>query len=239
MRQATVTIILVLGVLLMGLDIVSLQRNARARDQGMKPTPDTMMQRSTTPTDPAQAGEIALQAKQFQSAVDLFTRALENETDPSRQASLLISRGDAHVALGQSEAALEDYDASLTIEPDQPLRLIRRALLYRVHDQPEKALADLDHVLEIDPTNINAHYARGAVLYGLEKFAEAEQTFSDCIALDPSLATAYFNRAHARMRMGSREKACADLEKFISLSNDASATQQARDLLKTWKSETP
>jgi len=55
--------------------------------------------------------------------------------------------------------------------------------------------------------------------------------FNKALELDPNLAQAYYNRGRAYQALGDREKAIADFQKVLEISQDADLRQRAQQHL--------
>ena len=92
--------------------------------------------------------------------------------------------------------AIGDFDAILAAEPDQASTRFARASALLALDRCEEALADLDRVIELEPTGeIALHYLRGCADVQLERHREAIEDFGRVLALDPNDIHSLHNRA--------------------------------------------
>jgi tetratricopeptide (TPR) repeat protein len=62
-------------------------------------------------------------------------------------------------------------------------------------------LADCDRSLQLDVASANAHDSRGFVLYRLNRFGAAIADFSKSIVLNAKLASAWYGRGLAKLRI--------------------------------------
>ncbi len=84
--------------------------------------------------------------------------------DDSERALTLISRAEAYNRRNRSAEALKDYDASLTLAPDQlGVRTARGQLRDRMGDK-QAALADFEAELKLHPTYYRALVGRAQIL---------------------------------------------------------------------------
>ena len=91
-------------------------------------------------------------------------------------------------------------------------QLARRAAALASRQDYERALADLDRAIELEPTSA-AHVAqRGAVLDALMRPAKAIEDFDKALELDPAHVDARWHRAVLRMRAGNRDGAKSDID---------------------------
>jgi tetratricopeptide (TPR) repeat protein len=96
----------------------------------------------------------------------------------------------------------------------------------------DRAIADFDKAIELNPRLAQAHNGRGLAYRDKNELDKAIADFSKAIELDPNSAEAYFNRAYAYHRKGGEvAKAASDLEKCIELSTDPRLLDAAKQLL--------
>ncbi len=86
-------------------------------------------------------------------------------------------------------------------------------------NKPEKALADFNRAIELEPGRASGYQGRANALNTLQRYREALQDYDIAIELDPGpgLANAYVNRAVAYSHLGENKKAIADYEKGLEL----------------------
>ena len=78
-----------------------------------------------------------------------------------RTASLFIDRAAVHIALGNFDLALKDFDTALEIEPDHPSVFNNRGSFYFNKKQDyESALSDFNQAVRIAPDNGNYYMNR-------------------------------------------------------------------------------
>ena len=135
------------------------------------------------------------QLRYWQDDVRLFSHAAEAGRDDSYEAYLFL--GNAQVRAGRLEAAIQSYQTSLRIDPDE-----------------------LSHEEE-------AHYNVGAVLAGQKKFQEAAVHFAAALQLDPNNADAHAGLARALAAQKEYADAEAEYTKALALKPDAPAITKA------------
>lgn len=121
----------------------------------------------------AQMGDLDAALRDFSSAIEL---------DPgSREA--LANRATALFLKGSNDAALADLNRLVALDPRNPRALATRAQgLARSGRQPE-ALADVEAALKLSERNGELWMMRGLLLGGLEKPAEAKESFRNACSL--------------------------------------------------------
>jgi tetratricopeptide (TPR) repeat protein/predicted aspartyl protease len=101
----------------------------------------------------------------------------------------------------------------------------RRGATLSARREYEKALADLDRAVELDPTQAAFFAQRGGILASLNRPAKAMEDLDKALALDPAQVDARYGRAYLRHRMKDIDGAKADLD---ALDKTLSAQAQMR-----------
>ncbi|PVV24548.1 MAG: hypothetical protein B6D78_01345 [gamma proteobacterium symbiont of Ctena orbiculata] len=181
---------------------------------------------------PEQHIAVALQHAQegrIEQAVDILNSAIAQTPD---HAGLLGARGGLMLSLDQTADALTDLEQAVQLAPDSSLLLVNRSQAYRKFNRLDEAMADLDKAVELSPNLIPARFNRGVLHYGNADYKSALTDFDLCIELDEKTAGPYFNRAITRDAMGDSTGAVEDLNRFLTLTNDETWKQAARDTLR-------
>lgn len=85
-----------------------------------------------------------------------------------------------------------------------------RGIAHSNRKDPEKALADLNEALRLDPDNARAYWGRGTVAFDQKDYDKAIADFGNMIRLSPSDLAGYKGRADAYAALGEWHKAAAD-----------------------------
>jgi tetratricopeptide (TPR) repeat protein len=130
------------------------------------------------------------------------------------------AHNDLGVALadaGENEAALVEYNKTLTITPDKPNTLNNRGLVYHHTGRLEEAIRDFTRAIELDPDYVEAYVNRGAVYGSQDRFDLAMEDLNIALRLQPDHADGLFNRGAALFYMGQYDAALADFNRSIEL----------------------
>ena len=95
----------------------------------------------------------------------------------------------------------------------------------------DKAIADYNKAIELNPNDADAYYNRGCTYGEMGEYEKAIADFNKAIELNPHDAGAYYNRALAYKEKVELPKAVSDLEKCIGLSTDLELTKDAQQAL--------
>lgn len=148
-------------------------------------------------------------------AVDLAMRAWSVLNQPYSRERLEQSRSLFEQAL--------HIDPGLSTALVGLSRTLATEVNYRWSAAPAEALARADdlvsRVLSASPNNAMAHFVKGEILRaGGKDFESAIGEYEAAIAINPSLAPAYAQLGHAKIRAGRAEEAFVPLHRAIRLS---------------------
>lgn len=131
----------------------------------------------------------------------------------------LLARGDAAFRDEQTFTAIEAYSGAVALRPDSMLAHLRRGETYQRQGSLEEAARDFRLAGSLDPTATRPLEALGDVLYQMQRFGRAAETYESCLKLDDRLARVSYKLALARYRDGAIEPALAALEQSIRLND--------------------
>src|SRR5690606_12806425 len=100
-------------------------------------------------------------------------------------------RGEIRLQVGNYEKAVEDYDKSLELNPNDPGALQGRAQAYARLGLHSQALGALNAVLTARPGHAAALSDRGEVYAALGQWGQAADDFQAAAKADPKLGRAY------------------------------------------------
>lgn len=119
--------------------------------------PEMLNSRGKTLFDMAMSGKYPKeQSGQFlQRALEDYNRSLDLAAplSPVTQGMMYINRGAALGTLNRLEAAEQDFNHGLQLDPQNKMGYLNRAMLHLKLQQPEKTLEDYNRYLELDPGN--------------------------------------------------------------------------------------
>lgn len=104
------------------------------------------------------------------------------------------------------------------MKPTRYRAYYNRGVVFGEMGQFDRALADYDKVVALNPSYYDAYNNRGVVLTKMGLLEKALVDYNQAIALDPSRYEAYYNRGNLLSRStGSKEFAIADYRKACDL----------------------
>ena len=129
----------------------------------------------------------------------------------------LFKRSGYYYLLGDYERAAQLYTLDIEREPEQAGHYLSRAACLLNMLQKERALADVDRALKINPKNLIALELRGEIHSMDKEYETALEYYSRVQAVNPNWAVPYFDRASILMDEKKYEPALAELNNAISL----------------------
>lgn len=200
--------------------------------------------------DAFNAGMQALQAKQFEQAIESFTKA--SEIDP-KQHVVWAHLADAYIGLAgtktgaEQEAALnkglEAYQKALEIKPDEAAYHNNYALALARAKKFEEAQAELTKAAQIDPANAGRYfYNLGALLVNSGQNQAAVEAFKKAIEADPNYADAHYQYGVSLMadakftpdgKVIAPPGAKEAFEKYLQLRPDGQFAEAAKGMIAT------
>jgi len=198
--------------------------------------------------DSFNAGMAALQARQFDQAVEAFKKA--GEVDPNQHV-VWANLAESYVGLGTSktgpeqEAALnsafENFQKSIALKPDDPGYHNNYALALARGKKFPEAQAELTKAAELDPTNAGKYfYNLGALLVNAGQYDPAAEAFKKAISATPNYAEAHYQYAvclSAKMTTTADGKTVAppemkeELAKYLELTPAGPNAEAAKQML--------
>jgi tetratricopeptide (TPR) repeat protein len=153
-------------------------------------------------------------------AIGYFSAAIEkNPSDPT----LLLARGKVWFHLRKPAEGFADLNAGLRLHPDSGALTVR-AWAWKQKGEADKAIADFDEAIRLDPNNSLALRVRGATWANKDDYAKALADFNEAIRVDPYNVDALNHRAsfmagskHAEFRNG--QQAVADATRACELTD--------------------
>lgn len=189
---------------------------------------------------------LASRVRPPQDALQLYARAAKVLPEPRAdkvQLALCLGQGQAHLALGQVNAAAHDMRCALKVSPDNVQALNGRGVVYNLQGQNQQAQADFSRALQLDPgftpalNNLAlAHLVAGDIKQAINVLQPASQHGG--VALRLNLALAYvLNQQSEQARQLLAERLKADyvsriMDRFeVTASRIAGGASVAHELL--------
>ncbi len=138
----------------------------------------------------------------FTEAVDAYTHSLDK--DPSNY-RVLTYRGVAYQHLGNTTAAMADFEGALSMAPRQSGAWQGKSATFIDLGEPDNALKAADKAIEyaVDGDKVeNAYLLKGFALNRLEQYEDALQAFDAAIEIDPKRLDLWQHKAYTLTKLG-------------------------------------
>ena len=185
-----------------------------------------LQSRSLTPAEVAQArlyrgaartalGDALLAVGDYLEALRHYDSAI----DPNNPDALQLYRAAAALeGVGKADAAMAKYDAAIKADPKLALAYYGRGLLLATRERAyNRAIADFDRVLTLDPANTHALIHRGEAYSQVGDFGHALADLNRAIQLDPRDASAFVARGLVQQRRNAIDLALADFDAALKV----------------------
>lgn len=126
-------------------------------------------------------------------------------------------KGDIYFHLDDLEKFESSYAQAIALNPSEITLYYGRAYDYYGFNKYDKAIADLNKILELDEGNIKARDLMARIYVSQEKYEDAIKISDRTIKLDPMNAFAYDNRSYANYQLGHFDQAILDSYAALSL----------------------
>jgi tetratricopeptide (TPR) repeat protein len=141
------------------------------------------------------------------------------DVNPESRAQALTARGFARLAQKEFARAMADFDAAIRQNPNLAAAYYYRGAL-RAQTDPERAIADLNKAIAIDPQDADYFRQRSSIHIKLKDYERGIADLTTAIGLAKNPKTEYFLRGSAYEDLGEREKAIADFREALLLDPD-------------------
>ena len=144
-------------------------------------------------------------------AAAVWTAADPPPPAPAPTAFALWWQGNVALRQGRAREALEFFNASLALKPDEYRPLAGLALALQATGQDVEALVDFQRAASLAPRSVLAHNQLGIALARLGRAEEAIAVFAAAIDLDPRARGIRNNLGGAYLARGELDRAAAAL----------------------------
>jgi tetratricopeptide (TPR) repeat protein len=132
----------------------------------------------------------------------------------------LFAKIDADLRAGNVDAAIKECNGIIVLNLTPQLAsaaIMRRGSCYYAKHDAERAIADYDQALRLDPKNAAAYDNRGNALEARGDLDDAMKDYSESVRLNPRNSYVYVNRGVLRSDEADFSGALADFARALSL----------------------
>jgi tetratricopeptide (TPR) repeat protein len=175
-------------------------------------------------------GQVSEKMKNFNQAELDFGKAISKN---NRYIDAYLALASLRLEMKKPEAALEDCNAVLAIEPNNKQAYLIRSNVYaRLREYP-KAIDDMSTILYNNPEDKEMYLIRGTYYQEFTQHQNAINDFTRALMIDPAFAEAIYKRAYSFEQVGDFKSAIKDYEALATISSqDPKAQQHLNDARK-------
>ena len=149
-----------------------------------------------------QAFELTRKGK-FDLAEVVWTKLIDQLPD---EPAVWSNRGNVRVSQNKVEAAIQDYDQAIALDPLQPDPYLNRGAAYEALGNWQDAIDDYNRVLTLSPNDPAAYNNRGNAKGGQGDWQAALKDYEQSITIQPSFSLGYANYGIALFEVGDHAR---------------------------------
>jgi len=177
----------------------------------------------------AREGAAALMRGQYDKAIASYDEALTApEIADFIEASIYSDRGVAKWRMNQTKEAIEDFNKSIQISPENAAVYNNRGNALMDLGHPDEAVKDFDRAIALSPNYGAAYNNRGNARVALGQYGVAFQDFRKAVELMPQSAVPFNGRGMAHAELKRYHAAVRDLSRAITLNPKYAAAYDHR-----------
>ncbi len=145
-------------------------------------------------------GDTLLNREDFKGALVQYNKAIEiSKLKDTESKVLLFKRAICYYSLGDFQKALDDLSVFIPLYPAFPRAKLLRVFIHRELGDTEAQLADINELLELNPTNPDMLKWRASLYLEMDKFADAKnellgiQKLANDEEIETQLGFTYYN----------------------------------------------
>lgn len=132
----------------------------------------------------------------------------------------IFHQADAYYNAGKYDAAIGEYSRvlALNLSPHQASRgTMARGICYYAKHDPDRAIADFNHAIGLDPRNAGAYVNRGNALQMRGERSAALKDYTTALRLNSRNSSAYVGRGLVRAQNGDFTGALSDYNTALKI----------------------
>ncbi|HWE37504.1 MAG TPA: tetratricopeptide repeat protein [Isosphaeraceae bacterium] len=178
-------------------------------------------------------GNVLVHKGDIEGAIGYYTESLQRD---SKAARVFLDRSAAFDAVKRYDRALQDVDAALKLDPNDPIAHYDRGVYRLGLRDYDRALVDFDRAIQLDPDYAPSHGARALILAAApdpklrDGKGAVEAAKRACDLTDSKEYHLLADRAAAHAEAGDFAAAVKDQRRSIELATAANLPAPALDL---------
>jgi tetratricopeptide (TPR) repeat protein len=141
------------------------------------------------------------------------------------------NRGNAYIAKGDFDRAIQDFDQSIKLDRTYIKPLNNRGVAYMKKGEHDRAIEAFDEAIRLNADYSNAFANRAAAYLKKNDYARAAQDYDEAIRLNPQLAPVWHGRCWARAILGELQTALEACNKALQSGFNNAATYDSLGLI--------
>lgn len=133
------------------------------------------------------------------------------------------NRGNAYVAEGEYDRAIQDYDQAIKVNPNYAKAFNNRGVAYARKGQHDLAVRDFNEAVKLDPDYAVAFANRAETYLTAGQHDRAAKDYDEAIRLKPMIGAAWNGRCRTHAAIGELQRALADCAEAVRLEPNAAA----------------
>lgn len=157
-------------------------------------------------------------SKDYKRAIADFNKGLALDPEGPNATVFLTGRSDSLAAMGRDDDCLKDLSKIVKLAPKDPSAWMNRAMFYVKAKDWQKAVTDLDNVIDFAPMGRLSNEAlilRAEANKNCGKYQESIRDFTSLLAGYPKEPSFLYGRAEANLSAGDKDLALKDINKCI------------------------
>jgi tetratricopeptide (TPR) repeat protein len=142
-----------------------------------------------------------------------------SEAQLKLDATAAFREGSSLAALGNHEAAIQQFDQAIPLIAEPAFVLKQRGTSYHALGNYVAAIEDFSEAIRLNAEDANAFFKRGAAYQELEDYVAAIENYDEVIRLNPEFAAAFQSRGAANELLGNQVAAERDLAVATGMRN--------------------
>jgi tetratricopeptide (TPR) repeat protein len=141
------------------------------------------------------------------------------------------NRGNAYVAKGDFDRAIQDFERSITLDPTYIKPRNNRGVAHMKKGEHDLAIAAFDEAIRLNPNYGGAFANRAAAYVKKNDFARGAQDYDEALRLNPGLEHIWHGRCWARAVLGELQVALEACNRALQSGLHNAATYDSLGLI--------
>jgi Tfp pilus assembly protein PilF len=147
------------------------------------------------------------------------------------QAIAYNNRGNAYIAKGDLDRAIQDFDQSIKLNANYTKPLNNRGVVLMRQGEYDRAIEAFDEAIRLKPSYANAYANRASVYLKKGDYARAVQDYDEAVRLNPGLEVVWHGRCWAQAILGELQPALEACNKALQSGINNAAAHDSLGLI--------